>query len=365
MGKKKCWLTYVKRLFIPAQKPKSEEIISNKWRWFFQVFKFKQYPAIEKSVNEAREEQRKSALAVAFATAAAAEAAVAAANAAAEVVRLTNIPYEQRMRNAIKIQSAYRGHLARKALSALKGLVKLQAVVRGELVRRRVVRTTRVHQRRVPTLLDYLNQSEKRNSLSQREGTKSEELRLQFKTQRAWDLSLISKEDMEALCLQKQEAMTKRERMKQYSFSHRERRSEQCLQEKEKMKPYSHSNSLAIDASRLAQLKLRSTCKQERMEEVNSPFSQPRRSLCHIKQRSIGDDGSLPSSPVFPTYMAATESAKAKTRSLSTPKQRMRFCSGEHSPYKLRLISWTSFNGESNKRNSLSHRISSTFGTIN
>lgn len=44
---------------------------------------------------------------------------------------------------------------------------------------------------------------------------------LQCKTQRAWDLSLISKEDMEALCLQKQEAMAKRERMKQYSFSHK------------------------------------------------------------------------------------------------------------------------------------------------
>lgn len=82
------------------------------------MFTFKQYPAIEapeKSVNEAREEQRKRALAVAIATAAAAEAAVAAANAAAEVVRLTNVPYEQRMRKervaAIKIQSSYRGHL--------------------------------------------------------------------------------------------------------------------------------------------------------------------------------------------------------------------------------------------------------------
>lgn len=150
------------------------------------------------------------------------------------------------------------------------------------------------------------------------------------------------------------------------------RRSNQYDQDtEEKMKPYSHSNSLSIDASRLAQLKLRAAFKQERMEEVNSPFSQPRRSLCHIKQRSIGDDGSLPSSPVFPTYMAATKSATAKSRSLSTPKQRIRLCdtySGDHSPYKLRLISWSSFNGEitkNEKRNSISHHISSTLGTLN
>lgn len=74
-------------------------------------------PAIEapeKTLNEAKEEQRKHALAVAIATAAAAEAAVAAANAAADVIRLTNAPNEfkrKRKDAAIKIQSAYRGHL--------------------------------------------------------------------------------------------------------------------------------------------------------------------------------------------------------------------------------------------------------------
>ena len=81
----------------------------------------KHYRALEApeiKLSEAREEQRKHALAVAFATAAAAEAAVAAAHAAAEVVRLTGFPqpcleYERRIRNlaAIKIQTAYRGHL--------------------------------------------------------------------------------------------------------------------------------------------------------------------------------------------------------------------------------------------------------------
>ncbi|KAK6122682.1 hypothetical protein DH2020_043566 [Rehmannia glutinosa] len=44
---------------------------------------------------------------------------------------------------AIKIQSVFRGYLARKALNALRGLVKLQALVRGHLVRKQATDTLR------------------------------------------------------------------------------------------------------------------------------------------------------------------------------------------------------------------------------
>ncbi|XWS12007.1 hypothetical protein CRYUN_Cryun37aG0053100 [Craigia yunnanensis] len=98
-------------------------------------------------IAETEKEQNKHAIAVAAATAAAADAAVAAAQAAVAVVRLTSNGRSTLFGGgrerwaAMKIQTVFRGHLSRKALRALKGLVRLQALVRGYLVRKRATAT--------------------------------------------------------------------------------------------------------------------------------------------------------------------------------------------------------------------------------
>lgn len=396
MGKRRSWFTFVKRLFIPETEQTADQKKPKKWKCcFLKKFKLRKCPAItsapKHTLTEATEQQRKHAVAVAIATAAAAEAAVAAANAAADVIRLTNAPNEfkrKRRQAAITIQSAYRAHLAKKALSALKGLVKLQAVIRGEIVRRRLVAKlkfmlplhqkskTRMHQIGLPTFEDYHDNNDKKLINNPREIMKSKELKLKCKSLRTWNFNLASEQDSEALWSRREEAIDKREHLMRYSFSHRERRNDRTLQEVltskqnrrscrfdqlgeleaprkaglfEKLRSFTESNVPLADMYGMTQLQGRKMHGADCIEDIYSPSSLPRRSFSYITRKSNVDVNSLPSSPIFPTYMATTESAKAKTRSMSTPKQHLRLhetLTGQHSPYDLRISSWRSSNGE-------------------
>ncbi|KAK7375218.1 hypothetical protein VNO78_35911 [Psophocarpus tetragonolobus] len=125
---------------------------------------------------------------------------------------------------AICIQTAFRGFLARRALRALKGVVRLQALVRGHAVRKQAAITlrcmqalvrvqARVRARRVCIALETqaAQQKHQQNLVNDARVREIEE---------GWCDSVGSVEEIQAKILKRQEAAAKRERAMAYALSH-------------------------------------------------------------------------------------------------------------------------------------------------
>lgn len=273
MGKKGKWFSAVKKVFSSsdpdgkAAKAEKADKSKCKRRWPFGKSKKHSEPSIStvpgtapvaplpsppptqphsleiKDVNpvETDSEQNKHAYSVALASAVAAEAAAVAAQAAAEVVRLTAVttpapkmPVSSREElAATKIQTAFRGYLARRALRALRGLVRLKSLVDGNAVKRQTAHTlqctqtmtrvqTQIYSRRVKL-------EEEKQTLQRQLQLKHQRELEKMKIDEDWDHSHQSKEQIEANLMMKQEAALRRERALAYAFSHQWRNSDRTI----------------------------------------------------------------------------------------------------------------------------------------
>ncbi|KAL9230511.1 hypothetical protein vseg_005850 [Gypsophila vaccaria] len=254
MGKKGGWFSAVKKALHPQSKNDQRAKSKKKWK--------KKNKALEEGLSPEQlsggaasvssvpppppppprvatreteidvDEQNTHAYSIAVATAAAAEAAVAAAHAAAEVVRLATVSRfvgkSKEEISAIKIQTAFRGYLARRALRALRGLARLKALVEGQSVKRQAATTLRCMQTlaRVQSQIRSrrIRMSEENLALQRQLQLKHETELEKFKMGETWDDSPQSKEQIEANLQNKQEAAMRRERALAYAFTHQQLR---------------------------------------------------------------------------------------------------------------------------------------------
>ncbi|CAH8313111.1 unnamed protein product [Eruca vesicaria subsp. sativa] len=183
---------------------------------------------------------------------------------------------------AVKIQACFRSHLAKKALRALKGLVKLQALVRGHLVRKQATATLRCMQALI-TL--QAKAREQRIRMIGDSPTKPTNPRTSIHKTRIHNLYHVNEENIKIV-----------EMDTQSNF-------------------YSPAPSAITDMSPRAYSSHFEDC-----NSFNTAQSSPQCS--RFKEYYNGDSLSSYDYPLFPNYMANTQSSKAKARSQSAPKQR-------------------------------------------
>ncbi|CAL5380038.1 unnamed protein product [Camellia sinensis] len=235
---------------------------------------------------------------------------------------------------------------ARKALRALKGLVRLQAIIRGRAVRRQAIATLKCLQ----SMVSFQSQVSAKK-LQMVEGTWNT-----FHENSVAGLIQTVREGGTIAYCQK---MKQWHVLKQERGCHQKRKDKRILVESARKQKNSEVHGIITQQDTVfpsnarireqhgGQFKPRNSQKQYYKEELDPPISAPKRSFVHKKQLSVGDDNDFASSPIVPTYMAATESAKAKARSMSSPRLRgvnLDACSDTNSPYKHKLPPISSVN---------------------
>ncbi|KAK7294271.1 hypothetical protein RJT34_17158 [Clitoria ternatea] len=295
-------------------------------------------------ISETENEQNKHAIAVAAATAAAADAAVAAAQAAVAVVRLTSqgrgalFSGSREKWAAVKIQTCFRGYLARKALRALKGLVKIQALVRGYLVRKRAAATlhsmqaliraqTAVRTQRARRSMSKENRFLPPEVLARKSMERFDETRSEFHSKRlptSYETSLNGFDESPKIV--EIDTYKTRSRSRRYTSTMSECGEDMPCHVLSSPLPYPVPGRISVPDCRHVQdfdwylnvdecrfATAHSTPRFTNYVPSNAPAT-PAKSVC-------GDTFFRPCSN-FPNYMANTQSFNAKLRSHSAPRQR-------------------------------------------
>ncbi|CAA0838777.1 IQ-domain 22 [Striga hermonthica] len=372
MGKASKWFRSLLGLKKPDPKPDPDPKPQSKRIWSFakphrgKAPHRSQHTTVAPTVFDDEGASRHAA-AVAAATAAVAEAAVAAAQAAAAVVKLTGgagggascsaahvsqAGAGNGLRDewaAVKIQSHFRAYLARRALRALKALVKLQALAKGYLWRKQFAEYLQQMQA-IARAQERARAGRALNSETSQSSTKSSSFNnynspvTPEKHQPLTTIkrSVTRKSDGSTGSNNNRTSLKSNERQQGSSSFTRivpmdEYKTDKILEvDTVKVKPHvpttppkyyysGHLHSPNEAQSFSSPFKY----SHDQLDETNSPLNYSVSSVGGSSKRvqitPTKSDGSKSYSSGYldhPNYMAYTESSKAKVRSMSAPKQR-------------------------------------------